>query len=234
MSASGTWATGDGHDPQGFDYWDVLIDQGEYWNPRFLSAGRAADRARATRPTSSPTWRCDWLESPRGRRAVVRADLPQGAAPPVGAQPRARGPVHRARPGAGRPSTTTTRPGRSSARRAAMRLAENLTAEDLKQDPPEGLSYEETALLEVPALHGGLPAPASTRSTRTSAGSSTGSRERGRLRRHAADVRLRPGLLPRRPRLVRQAVHVRGVAADAARAELPAPGPGRAGARRAS
>ena len=40
----GKWHLGDGetdgvgHDPQGFDYWDALIDQGEYHDPRFLSA----------------------------------------------------------------------------------------------------------------------------------------------------------------------------------------------------
>ena len=28
---------GEGHNPEGFDYWDVVIEQGEYWNPRFLS-----------------------------------------------------------------------------------------------------------------------------------------------------------------------------------------------------
>ncbi len=35
----GKWHMGDGegHDPQNFDYWDVVINQGEYWNPRFLS-----------------------------------------------------------------------------------------------------------------------------------------------------------------------------------------------------
>jgi arylsulfatase A-like enzyme len=36
----GKWHLGDGegHDPQNFDYWDVLIEQGEYFEPRFLSA----------------------------------------------------------------------------------------------------------------------------------------------------------------------------------------------------
>ncbi|WP_255372120.1 sulfatase/phosphatase domain-containing protein [Cellulosimicrobium sp. CUA-896] len=34
----------------------------------------------------------------------------------------------------------------SSARRAAMRIAEHLTAEDLKVDPPPGLTYDELAL----------------------------------------------------------------------------------------
>ena len=44
-------------DPQGFDYWDVLIDQGEYCDPRFLSADGVRVEPRATRPTSSPTSR---------------------------------------------------------------------------------------------------------------------------------------------------------------------------------
>ena len=40
----GKWHMGHGesdgvsHDPHGFDYWDVLVDQGEYHDPRFLSA----------------------------------------------------------------------------------------------------------------------------------------------------------------------------------------------------
>ena len=36
----GKWHMGDGegHNPEGFDYWDVLIEQGEYFEPRFLSA----------------------------------------------------------------------------------------------------------------------------------------------------------------------------------------------------
>ncbi|MDN5852667.1 MAG: sulfatase-like hydrolase/transferase, partial [Actinomycetia bacterium] len=35
----GKWHMGDGegHNPEGFDYWDVLIGQGEYHDPRFLS-----------------------------------------------------------------------------------------------------------------------------------------------------------------------------------------------------
>ncbi|WP_026876394.1 sulfatase family protein [Jiangella gansuensis] len=36
----GKWHLGHGgvHDPQGFDAWDILEDQGEYWNPELLSA----------------------------------------------------------------------------------------------------------------------------------------------------------------------------------------------------
>jgi arylsulfatase A-like enzyme len=37
----GKWHLGHGgvHDPRGFDYWEILEDQGDYWNPELLSAG---------------------------------------------------------------------------------------------------------------------------------------------------------------------------------------------------
>ncbi|WP_020577860.1 sulfatase [Actinopolymorpha alba] len=36
---AGKWHLGHGgiHDPQGFDYWEILEDQGEYWNPELIS-----------------------------------------------------------------------------------------------------------------------------------------------------------------------------------------------------
>ena len=52
-------------------------------------------------------------------------------------------------------------------------------------------------------------------------------------RRHGRRLHLRPGLLPRRPRLVRQALHVRGVAPDAVARALPARDAARLGLRRA-
>ena len=70
--------------------------------------------------------------------------------------------------------------------------------------------------MEVPAVHAGLPGLRGVGRRERRPGHRLAARAR-RLRRHPADVRLRPGLLPRRPRLVRQAVHVRGVAADAVR-----------------
>jgi arylsulfatase A-like enzyme len=135
---------GNGHDPQGFDYWDVLIDQGEYWNPRFLSAeGLRTEEGYATELVTDLSLR--WLESLDpdeswclliNHKAPHRPWEPDTKHADMYASPI---PV---------PDTFTddmsTRS--SSARRAAMRLADNLTAEDLKQDPPEGLSYEETAL----------------------------------------------------------------------------------------
>lgn len=47
----GKWHLGDGegHDPEGFDHWDVLIEQGEYHDPTFLSAdGLRTEKGYAT------------------------------------------------------------------------------------------------------------------------------------------------------------------------------------------
>ena len=81
--------------------------------------------------------------------------------------------------------------------------------------------------MALPALHQGLPALRRRRSTTTSAACSTTSTERAG-RRHGRHLHLGPGLLPRRPRLVRQALHVRGVAAHAVPRALPAGGARRA------
>lgn len=142
----GKWHMGDGegHDPEGFDYWDVLINQGEYWNPRFLSEdGLRVEQGYATELITDMSLR--WLESLApdeswciliNHKAPHRPWEPDTKHADLFSDPI---PV---------PATfsddMSTRS--SSARRAAMRLADNLTAADLKQDPPEGLSYEEMAL----------------------------------------------------------------------------------------
>lgn len=142
----GKWhmGDGDGHDPQGFDYWDVLIEQGEYHDPHFLSAdGLRQVEGYATDVITDLA--LAWLESLEGddpwcvliwhkaphrpwQPAERHADLYSDPIP--------------------LPATWdddyATRT--SSARRAAMRIAEHLNADDLKQDPPEGLSYDEQAL----------------------------------------------------------------------------------------
>lgn len=142
----GKWHMGDGagHDPQGFDYWDVLIEQGEYVDPQFLSkAGLRTVPGYATDVITDLA--LDWVEGLDGdapwcvliyHKAPHRPWIPDEAhadlytsAVPV-------------------PATFdddyATRT--SSARRAAMRIAEHLNAEDLKVDPPDGLTYEEQAL----------------------------------------------------------------------------------------
>ncbi len=142
----GKWhmGDGDGHDPQGFDYWDVLIDQGEYFNPRFLSEqGLRTEQGYATDVITDLALR--WLESLDGEepwcllvnhKAPHRSWEPDEAHAGMYADPI---PV---------PATFTddlaTRS--DSARRAAMRIADHLNAEDLKHPVPEGLSPEDEAL----------------------------------------------------------------------------------------
>lgn len=142
----GKWHMGDGpgHDPQGFDYWDVLIEQGEYHDPRFLSAdglrhveGYATDIITDlalgwvdSLDGDAPWCVLVWHKAPHRpwQPAPRHADMYSDAIP----LPRTWDDDY---------ATRT-----SSARRAAMRIAEHLNAEDLKQSPPPGLSYEDEAV----------------------------------------------------------------------------------------
>lgn len=142
----GKWHMGDGegHDPEGFDYWDVLIEQGEYVDPTFLSAGGLrTEKGYATDLITDLALR--WLESLEGGEPWCV--LIWHKAPHRPWQPAER---HEGLYGDPNPLPRTwdddyaTRS--SSSRRAAMRIAEHLNSEDLKADPPAGLSYEDEAL----------------------------------------------------------------------------------------
>jgi arylsulfatase A-like enzyme len=142
----GKWhmGEGEGHDPQGFDYWDVFINQGEYWNPRVLSPDgiRNVEGYATDIVTDLAT---SWVDSLEGEDPWCV--LVWHKAPHRPWQPH---PRHADRhtepipvPGTFDDDLATRT---SSVRRALMRLADNLEVNDLKQDPPEGLSYEELAL----------------------------------------------------------------------------------------
>jgi arylsulfatase A-like enzyme len=137
----GKWHMGDGpgHDPQHFDYWDVFIEQGEYRDPRLLSRdGLRTVPGYATDIVTDLA--LSWMASaPEPFCALIYHKAPHRPwEPPV---PMRDEPV---------PVRGTffddyaTRS--SSARRAAMRIAEHLSREDLKADRPPGLSYEDEAL----------------------------------------------------------------------------------------
>ena len=140
----GKWHMGDGpgHDPQHFDYWDVFIEQGEYVNPRLLSpSGLRTVPGYATDVVTDLA--LDWLDGLDGDApwcVLIYHKAPHRPwVPPDDAEG----------PGSIEPPPTffddyATRS--SSARRAAMRIAEHLNREDLKRDPPPGLSYEDEAL----------------------------------------------------------------------------------------
>lgn len=142
----GKWHMGHGagHDPEGFDYWDVVIEQGEYHDPTFLSpSGLRTEPGYATDLITDLALR--WADALDGddpfcllifHKAPHRPWEPDAAHADLYADPI---PV----PGTFDDDLATRT---SSARRAAMRIAEHLSAEDLKQDPPAGLTPEELAL----------------------------------------------------------------------------------------
>ncbi len=135
---------GDGHDPEGFDYWDVLPGQGDYWNPTFISPeGRRTVEGYATDIITDLA--TDWVESLEGDDPWCM--LVWHKAPHRPWEPK---PEHREMFAEPRPLPETFYDDYSSrstsVRRAAMRIADNLNSEDLKgENPPEGLSYEEQA-----------------------------------------------------------------------------------------
>ncbi len=135
---------GEGHDPENFDHWDIVPGQGEYWNPTFINAeGRRQIEGYATDIITDLA--TDWVESLDGDDPWCV--LIYHKAPHRPWEPK---PEHTARYEAPVPVPETfwddysTRS--SSARRTAMRVADHLSAEDLKEDPPEGLSYEDLAV----------------------------------------------------------------------------------------
>lgn len=142
----GKWHMGDGpgHDPEGFDYWDVLIGQGEYFDPSFLSpSGLRQVPGYATDLITDMALR--WVDGLPGDDPWCVLIYHKSPHRPWQPHPRHADMYRHPIP---LPKTFdddyATRS--ASARRAAMRLAENLNLEDLKQPPPPGLTYEETAL----------------------------------------------------------------------------------------
>lgn len=142
----GKWhmGDGDGHNPQNFDYWDVLIDQGEYWNPNFLSKdGLRTVKGYATDVITDLA--LDWVDSLAGDAPWCVLIYHKAPHRPWEPKPEFAGKHTDPIP---LPPTFdddyATRS--SSARRAAVRLAENLNRDDLKVDPPEGLDYEQLAI----------------------------------------------------------------------------------------
>jgi arylsulfatase A-like enzyme len=146
----GKWHLGHGtsdgvsHDPQGFDHWEVLLDQGEYVDPRFLSAdGLRTVPGYATDVITDLG--LDWLESLGGddpwcllvhHKAPHRPWTPHPDHLDLYTEPIEV-------PGTFWDDYATRS---ASARRAAMRIAEGINLEDLKTPPPQGLAYEELAL----------------------------------------------------------------------------------------
>ncbi len=143
----GKWHMGDGegHNPEGFDYWDVLIEQGEYFNPRFLSKDglRTVDGYATDVITDMSLGWAESLPDDQPWCLLIHHKAPHRPWEPdekhTGMYAKAPIPI---------PATfNDTYESRSiAARHATMRIADYLSEEDLKQTPPEGLSYEDLAI----------------------------------------------------------------------------------------
>ncbi|GAA2340252.1 sulfatase [Dactylosporangium salmoneum] len=142
----GKWhmGDGDGHDPQGFDYWDVLIEQGEYFNPQFLSAQGLRQVPGYTTDLITDL-AIEWVESLPGDDPWCVLIYHKSPHRPWEPDEKHAG-MYRDPIPLPRTFDDDYDSRSSSARRAAMRIAEHLNADDLKQTPPPGLSYEELAL----------------------------------------------------------------------------------------
>lgn len=139
----GKWHMGDGpgHDPEGFDYWDVIIEQGDYWHPEFLSDDglRRVDGYATDVITDLAL---EWLERVHGEGPWCILIWHKAPHRPWEPHPRHADMFTDPIPV---PETFYDDYGNrsSSVRRALMRLTDNLNVDDLKQSPPEGLDYEQ-------------------------------------------------------------------------------------------
>ncbi|MHB1171230.1 MAG: sulfatase family protein [Lacisediminihabitans sp.] len=142
----GKWhmGEGDGHDPQNFDYWAVLRDQGEYFNPQILTEnGVEIIEGYATDIITDLA--IDWVDSLEDDRPWCL--LVHHKAPHRSWEPDEKHKGMYAEPIAVPATFDDDYATRSiAARHATMRIADYLTLKDLKEMPPEDLTYEELAL----------------------------------------------------------------------------------------
>ncbi|GAA5225681.1 sulfatase [Paeniglutamicibacter antarcticus] len=142
----GKWHMGEGeaHNPQAFDYWAVLRDQGEYFDPQILTKdGVRIEEGYATDIITDLS--LDWAEGLEGDDPYCL--LIHHKAPHRNWQPNPKHEGMYAEPIAVPDTFNDDYAGRSSAaKHAAMRIADSLTLSDLKVDPPADLDPEALAL----------------------------------------------------------------------------------------
>ena len=226
-----------GSDPQGFDRWEILPGQGAYHNPDPLHRERREDLHRAVRDRGDHRPGDRLCRDAPARQAVFPDDAPQGAAPAVAAE---RG-VCQAVRGAADPGTGDTLGHLCDADRRASRepAARRDGPDQPRSEAPaaggidgagsQQVAHDETGrggdrarrqdgdadrraarALEVPALHAGLPGDRAVRG-RQRRPRPRGARQSRARAQHHRHLHQRSGILSRRSRHVRQAVHVRGI-----------------------
>jgi arylsulfatase A-like enzyme len=144
----GKWHLGHGgiHDPRGFDHWEVLPDQGDYYDPAFLTCDGGTPVREGYATDLITDLSLEWL------REAEQGDQPwcllvQHKAPHRPWEPAPRHAKLFDDDDIDLPGTFfDAYEGRATAaREARMRVARDLGLEDLKQDPPNGLDGEDHA-----------------------------------------------------------------------------------------
>jgi len=134
---------GDGYDPAGFDHWEVLPDQGEYFDPEFLTPeGRVRREGYVTDILTERA--IAWMDEQGDEPYCV---LVWHKAPHRPWQPHPRHAGLYTDPIPLPATFDDDYSGRGTpAHHATMRIADDLTDIDLKEDPPAELAYDERAV----------------------------------------------------------------------------------------
>ena len=135
---------GEGHDPQGFDYWEVLHDQGTYIDPLLHTAdGDMQTEGYATDLLTEHA--LEWLAKQDGDRPWCLLLWHKAPHRPWVPHPRHMGMYTDPIP---LPETfwDDYSDRATPAHKATMRIADDLADVDVKKDPPEGLTYEQLAV----------------------------------------------------------------------------------------
>ena len=141
----GKWhlGEGEGHDPQGFDHWEVLRGQGEYFDPQLLSPD-GVEIAEGYVTDVLTDRGLAWVDSLEGDQPwclLIYHKAPhRNWQPDAAHQGLHRDPIPLPQTFGDDYSTRS-----SAARLAAMRVADHLTTNDFKIDPPADLSAEDLA-----------------------------------------------------------------------------------------
>ena len=229
-------------EPTGFDEWHILPGQGVYYNPPMIRNGRRVKHEGYTTDLITD-FSLQWL---RGRdKSKPFLLMCQHKAPHREWEPPIRHLGHDGDRVYPEPETLfDDYSGRGKAERDQdMTIASTMTEKDLKLTPPAGLTPDQRKAWDAyyeprnaafrrsnPQGQGPRPLEVSD-ATCTTTWVHQGGRRRRRPdlevprrrrpgRQHDRRLLVRPGVLPRRARLVRQAVDLRGVAEDAAAGPL--------------
>lgn len=139
----GKWHLGHGeaHHPAGFDYWSIFNDQGEYYNPTMIEAG-GQKQVPGYATDVVTDYALDWMQARRTDEPfmlMVNHKAPHRPWLPAEKHKDAFNDMEFQLP----TTFNDTYENRATAARIAEMRIEDLTEEDVKGTPPEGLTHQE-------------------------------------------------------------------------------------------